>query len=86
MWGVILATVPLLGLGLFLVLFGLFGVVNYFGWRYGRFSRDASGFPTGPLQRGWYKADRFWTPLFLAGGCVGVVLLIASAVKYLIHA
>jgi hypothetical protein len=68
------------------VLFGLFGVLNYFGWRYGRFSRDASGLPTQPWQRGVYKADRLYTPLFLAAGCVGIVLLVASAVTHLLQA
>jgi hypothetical protein len=84
--GVILATVPLTSAGLVFTAFGLVGVAKYWANRYGRFSRDASGLPTQPLQRGWYKADRLLAPPLIVVGCVGVVLLIVDAVKYLIQA
>jgi hypothetical protein len=86
MSGVILASVSLWGLGLFLVVFGVVGVAKYFLMRYGPYQRDASGRPTSPLTRGAVANDRvFAVPLMLAG-CVGVILLIVSAVKYLVQA
>jgi hypothetical protein len=86
MAGVILATLSRsTSTGLVFTAFGVVGVAKYWTNRYGRFSRDASGLPTQPLQRGWYKADRLLAPPLIVVGCVGVVLLIVSAVNYLIQ-
>jgi hypothetical protein len=85
MSGVIVATVSLTGLGVFLAVFGVVGAAKYLLMRHGPYQRDASGRPTSPLTRGAIANDRvFAVPLMLLG-CVGVVLLIVSAVKYLIR-
>jgi hypothetical protein len=81
MSGVILASVPLPGLGLFLVVFGVVGVAKYLGTSYGRYPRDISGRPTEPLGRGWYRVDRPIAIPLIVVGLVGVVLLIVSAAK-----
>jgi hypothetical protein len=75
------ASVSLRGLGGLLTVFGAVGVAKYLGTRYGRYPRDASGRPIGPLTRGWYKLDAPLAIPLMVVGCVGVVLLIASAVK-----
>jgi hypothetical protein len=82
---VILATVSVTSAGLVFTAFGVVGVGKYLTNRYGRFSRDASGLPTEPLTRGWYKGDRLLAPPLIVVGCVGVVLLIVSAVEYLVQ-
>ena len=78
---VVVASVSLTGLGFVLTAVGVVGLAKYLGTRYGRYPRDASGRPTGPLTRGWYKVDApLAIPLMLVG-CVGVVLLLASVVR-----
>lgn len=75
------ASVSVAGLGFVLTAFGVIGVAKYLGTRYGRYSRDASGRPTGPLTRGAYRFDRPIAIPLIVVGCVGVVLLVVSAAK-----
>lgn len=75
------ASIPVGGLGGLLTILGILGAVNYLLMRYGRYPRDASGRPTNPLTRGAVKNDRLFAIPLMVAGCVGVVLLLVSAVK-----